>query len=603
MTKDSLSRRLAVILHADVVGSTHLVHLDETVAHRSIQAAFRRFDEIVSAYGGMTRELRGDALIAEFDRASDAVASALAFQAANQTHNSALEGDIRPQLRIGISLGEVVVADGTVTGAGVVLAQRLEQLAEADGVVVQGSVAETVPKRLPFEFESLGECELKGFDHPVRAFITRLRPGETLPSPESADRQPQAAPSATAPPPGVASGKPSIAVLPFDNMSNDPEQEYFADGMVEDIITALSHIRQWRVVARNSSFVYKGQRVDIREVAQKLGVRYVLEGSVRKGGNRLRITGQLIDAESGTHIWADRFDGDLDDVFELQDRMTESVVGAIEPSLRVAEIERSSRKLPDDLDAYDLYLRALPLIQAMRPEQNLEALELLHRAVELDPNYALALAHLGWAYEERLTRAWGDYGDDDKSTAIATARRAIAADRDDAMVLVLAGFVLIMIARDYEQGLQAVNRAREINPNIAFVSFIIGACLVICDAPEQAIPSIEAAIRVSPGDPNAFFFHASLALAHLCCARYQEACDHATRSLGIYADWDTTWRVLASSLAHLGRIDEARAAVARLRELAPNVTVSGLRERWPLRNREVLENILEGLDRAGLPAG
>ena len=602
MTKDSLSRRLAVILHADVIGSTRLVQQDETVAHRRIQEAFRRFDEIVSAYGGMTRELRGDALIAEFDRASDAVASALAFQAANQAHNSSLEDDIRPQLRIGISLGEVIVADGTVTGTGVVLAQRLEQLAGTDGVVVQGSVAETVPRRLPFEFESLGERELKGFDQPVRAFATRLRPGEAPPPPEPGDRTTGSdhAPGAQSAP-RAASGKPSIAVLPFDNMSNDPEQEYFADGMVEDIITALSHIRQWRVVARNSSFVFKGQRVDIREVAQKLGVRYVLEGSVRKGGKRLRITGQLIDAESGTHLWADRFDGDLDDVFELQDRMTESVVGAIEPSLRVAEIERSSRKLPDDLDAYDLYLRALPLIQAMRPEQNLEALDLLHRAIELDPNYALALAHLAWAYEERLTRAWGDYGEDDKSMAIATARRAIAADRDDAMVLVLAGFVLIMIARDYDHGLQAVNRAREINPNIAFVSFISGACLVFCDAPEQGIPLLEAAIRVSPGDPNAFFFHASLALAHLCCARYQEACDHATRSLGIYAGWDTTWRILASAQAHLGRMDEARLAVDRLLGLAPNATVSGLRERWPLRNRKVLENILEGLSRAGLP--
>ena len=315
----------------------------------------------------------------------------------------------------------------------------------------------------------------------------------------------------------------------------------------------------------------------------------------------MRITGQLIDAESGTHLWADRFDGDLDDVFELQDRITESVVGAIEPSLRVAEIERSQHKPTDDMDAYDLYLRALPLLQSMRPEQNRQALDYLHRAITLDPGYGLALAHLAWAYEERLTRAWGAYGEDDTRAAIDMARRAINADRDDALVLVLAGFVLIMIARDYDQGLQAVNRALEINPNIAFVSFLSGACLIVSGDPEAGIPLIEAAIRVSPGDPNAFFFYASLALAQLCCQRYEQARELATRSLAIYDGWDTTWRILAAAQAHLGQLDEARTAVHRLLELAPNVTVAGLRERWPLRNREVLETILEGLGRAGLP--
>jgi adenylate cyclase len=589
-----LSRQLAVIVHADVVGSTTLVQQDETIAHQRIQSAFHRFSEIIEAYGGSTRELRGDALVAEYERASDAVAAALAFQQSNTTHNAALDDDIRPELRIGIALGEVVIADGTITGAGVVLAQRLEQLADTGGVVVQGSIAETVPGRMPFKFDSLGEQNLKGFEQPVRAFTVSLEANKTIPAPEARAAQPDAEPRPD-------TNKPSIAVLPFNNMSNDPEQEYFADGIVEDIITALSHIKQWRVVARNSSFVYKGQSVDIRDVAEKLGVRYVLEGSVRKGGNRVRITGQLIDAESGTHLWADRFDGELEDIFELQDKVTESVVGAIEPSLRMAEIERSKRKPPGDMDAYDLYLRALPELNAMRPEQNKLALDYLHRAIELDPNYALALAHLAWAYEERPTRAWGDYGDDDRATAIALAQRAIAADRDDALVLVLAGFSLIMIGHDYDQGLQAVNRAREINPNIAFVTFIAGASLVICDRAEEALKCFEAAIRVSPGDPGAFFFYSSAALAHLCCNRPEEALEYATRSESIYDGWDTTYRVMASALAHLERIDEAAAAVARLLELAPNLTVSGLRERWPLRNKDKLEMILDGLRRAGLP--
>ncbi len=596
MPAERPSRKLAVIVHADVVGSTALVQQDETVAHERIQSAFRRFAGIIEAYGGATRELRGDALVAEYDRASDAVTAALAVQRFNAEHAAALPDDIRPQLRIGISLGEVVIADGTVTGAGVVLAQRLEQLAAAGGVVVQGSVAETVPTRLPFDFDDLGEQSLKGFDQPVRAYAASLRGGHALPEPEAAGTQPPA--EAKTP---QTDDKPSIAVLPFTNMSNDPEQEYFADGIVEDIITALSNIRQWRVVARNSSFVYKGQNVDIREAAAKLEVRYVLEGSVRKGGNRVRITGQLIDAETGSHVWADRFDGDLEDIFELQDRVTVNVVGAIEPSLRMAEIERSKRKPPHDMDAYDLYLRALPELQAMRPERNRQALDYLHQAIELDPDYALALAHLAWAYEERLTRAWGAYGEDDKTASIAMARRAMAADRDDALVLVLSGFVLAMIARDYDQGLQAVRRAHEINPNIAFVTFMTGAVMLICDQAEEGLKLVEDAIRVSPGDPGVFFFYTSLALAHLCCRRPEEALEHANRAASIYDGWDTTYRVMASALAHLGRMDEARAAVERLLELAPNITVSGLRERWPLRNKETLEMILDGLSRAGLP--
>jgi TolB-like protein/class 3 adenylate cyclase len=596
MSLKPLSRQLAVIVHADVVGSTTLVQQDETIAHQRIQSAFQRFSEIIETYGGSTRELRGDALVAEYERASDAVAAALAFQQANATHNAALDDKIRPELRIGIALGEVVIADGTITGAGVVLAQRLEQLADKGGVIVQGSIAETVPGRMPFTFDNLGEQNLKGFDQPVRAFAVTLEAGMAMPAPEARAERPNAAAE-----PRPDANKPSIAVLPFNNMSNDPEQEYFADGIVEDIITALSHIKQWRVVARNSSFVYKGQSVDIRDVAEKLGVRYVLEGSVRKGGNRVRITGQLIDAESGTHLWANRFDGDLEDIFELQDKVTESVVGAIEPSLRMAEIERSKRKPPGDMDAYDLYLRALPELNAMRPERNKLALDYLHRAIELDPNYALALAHLAWAYEERLTRAWGDYGDDDRTTAIALAQRAIATDRDDALVLVLAGFSLIMIGHDYDQGLQAVNRAREINPNIAFVTFIAGAALVICDRAEEALQCFEEAIRVSPGDPGAFFFYSSAALAHLCCDRPAEALEYATRAASIYDGWDTTYRVMASALAHLERMDEAAAAVTRLLELAPGLTVSGLRERWPLRNKDKLEMILDGLRRAGLP--
>ncbi|MGI9307829.1 MAG: adenylate/guanylate cyclase domain-containing protein [Gammaproteobacteria bacterium] len=596
MNKDPLNRKLAVILHADVVGSTSLVQKNEALAHERIQSTFQNFSSTIAEYGGNTREIRGDALVAEFERASDGVAAAIAFQSKALQSDPAQTDDIQPILRIGISLGEVIIADNTVTGAGVVLAQRLEQLAEPGGVVVQGSVAETVPDRMPFDFDSLGEQNLKGFDLPVRAYTTRLRAGQALPAPDAgAKRESAKAKHSDLP------DKPSIAVLPFANMSNDPEQEYFADGIAEDIITALSQIKQWFVIARNSSFAYKGRHVDIREIARELGVRYVLEGSVRKSGNRLRITGQLIEAESGSHLWADKFDGDLEDVFTLQDRITESVVGAIEPSLRLAEIARSKRKPPSDIGAYDLFLQALPLLYAIRPEPNLQALKLLHQAIELDSNSAPALSSLAWGSDDRVTRAWGAYGEDDPATAVELARQAIAADRDDALVMVLGGFVLIMIARDYDQGLEAVNRGREINPNIAWVSFLVGAALNITGYPEEALASIEDAIRVSPGDPGAFFFFTVAAMSHLVLGRPTEACELAKQSARVYPGWDTTYRIMAPALVQLGRIDEARDAVAKLRELAPDVSVSRLRERWPIRDQNTLNMLLDGLRVAGLP--
>jgi adenylate cyclase len=595
--KDRLKRKLAVILHADVVGSTLLVQKNEALAHERIQAAFNRFSETIKDYGGIAREIRGDALVAEFERASDAVTASLVFQILNGKLSSAIKDEIQPQLRIGISLGEVIVADNTITGTGVILAQRLEQLAETGGVVVQGSISETVPIRMPFAFENLGEQILKGFDQPVRAFAARLRQGEELPQPETPTTV-ESAPAESI----QVSEKPSIAVLPFANMSNDPEQEYFADGMVEDIITALSHIRQWHVVARNSSFVYKGRNVDIREVARKLSVRYVLEGSVRKSGNRLRITGQLIDAESGTHIWADKFDGDLIDVFELQDRITESVVGAIEPSLRVAEIERSNRKLPDDMGAYDLYLKALPNLYAMRPDRNKMALDLLHHAITLDPNYAPALAFLAWGYEQRLVRDWGAYGENDSEIAIALAHRAIAADRNDAHVMVTAGFVLTMVGRNYKLGLQAVDRANELNPNIAFVSMLIGVSQTFGGDPEEALIHFDNAIRVSPGDPGAFFFYALAGLSHLFCGRPVEAHELASKSIRIYTDWDSSYWALIPALVQLGRIDEARSTVTKFLELSPNATVTRLSELLPVRNPAYLNLILDGMTKAGLPA-
>jgi len=587
--KERLPRKLAAILYADVAGYSRLTGEDEDATHRTLSAYLDRISSVIESHRGQVMHYAGDAVLAKFDAVVDAMSAAVAIQSELKTRNESLPGERKVEFRIGLNSGDVIEDRGDIYGDGVNVAARLEALAEPGSICISESVRTALGKKLDLDYEDMGEQEVKNIAEPVRAYKVAM----------SADERPEVTElvkPALEPP-----DKPSIAVLPFANMSNDPEQEYFADGIAEDIITALSQQKHWFVVARNSSFAYKGRNVDIREVAEELGVRYVLEGSVRRGGNRLRITGQLIEAETGTHLWADRFDGELDDVFALQDKITESVVGAIEPSLRRAEIERSKRKPPENMGAYDLYLRALPHIYAMRPDDNEQALNLLHEAIELDPNYAPALAYLAWGYEQRLVRDWGAYGEDDSGIAVALARRAIAADRDDAHVMAAAGFVLVMVARDYEQGLQATERARELNPNMAFVSMLVGVSYLFGGDPEEALVCFEEAIRVSPSDPGAYFFYTVAALAHLFCGRSAEAYDLAKKSARMYADWDTTYWVLIPALVQLGRTEEARSAVSKFLELSPNSTVSRLRELLPIRNPDSLNIILDGMISAGLP--
>ena len=336
--------------------------------------------------------------------------------------------------------------------------------------------------------------------------------------------------------PEAATDKPSIAVLPFANLSGDPEQEYFADGMVEDIITALSHFKELFVIARNSSFVYKGRSVDIGQVAKELGVRYVLEGSVRKAGNRVRINGQLIDAATRAHLWADRFDGAQEDVFDLQDKITETVVGIIEPQIRKAEIGRSRRKRPENLDAYDLYLRALPHLYAMQPNDNSRALEFLTQAIELDPGFAPALAFAAWCYEQRLTRGWNTVCEDDPDNALKLARAALATGSDDANAIGIAGFVLLMIGREYEAGLSAIRRATELNPNNVLVLSHAGFAYCMAGDLQEAITCFRRARRLSPVDPGAFFFLTGEAKALLLSGRYL-GCRRACPALGCNLRW------------------------------------------------------------------
>ena len=595
MAKDRLSRKLVVILHADVVGSTTLVQRNETLAHERIQTAFSNFSETIEGYGGIAREIRGDALVAEFQRASDAVTSAIAFQAQNEKFNAAIDDDIRPVLRIGISLGEVIIADNTITGAGVVLAQRLEQLAESGGVVVQGAVSETVPVRMPFEFKSLGEQMLKGFDHPVRIFAARIRPGEKIPA---ADNETTLR-SAETDNLSVADSRPTIAVLPFTNMSNEPEQEYFADGVTEDIITALSRIRWFFVIARNSTFAFKGHEEDIREIAQQLGVRYILEGSVRKSGNRVRVTVQLIDSAMGKHVWADRYDRELAEIFAVQDEITETIVGALEPELGKAERERAKKKRPGNLGAWDLYQRGLSHLYKPSKENLAKAQQFFHESIALDPSLGPAFSGSAEAYYFALVYGYSDSLEGDRQEALVAAQKGVGLDDQDASAHCTLGRIYYA-RKEHDLAIPELETALAINPSLAWAHYGIGASLVFSGKATEALLHLETAIKLSPHDPNMGSFVVRMADAHLFMGRHDDAVDWAKKALRQPNFQWSRYAVLIAALGHLGRLKEARRYLKELQKLRPDFSINFVQETHLITGAGDMDHYLEGLRKAGL---
>lgn len=572
------SRKLAVILHADVVGSTQLVQRDELAAHERIQDSFRRFSRTIQAYSGITHEIRGDALVAEFPRASDAVIAAIAFQISNTCYNAKLEDDIQPQLRIGISLGEVIVADSTVTGAGIVLAQRLEQLASPGGVVVQGSVSETVPTRLPFAFDPLGEQTLKGFDQPVRAFTVLLKPGERIPSPESGVMVPDSAAKEVRERLALdLPDRPSIVVLPFTNMSSDLEQEYFSDGITEDIISELSRFRELFVIARNSSFTFKEKNIDVSEVASKLGVQYVVEGSVRKAANRVRITAQLVDATSASHIWSDRYDRELEDIFAIQDEVVAAIVSALPNQIRQAELARPPRATAD-IRAYDLVLHASPQGLATR-EDAIKAITLLEQALEIEPNYAAAHSWLSLAY----TMEW-DYGLIPKPEAVKVkiiehARRAVELDQTDCGNYQVLSDHCLFILNDLTEARVHADRALQLNSNATSVNAWRGY-IYNCDGEsEKAMELCARAIRLDPLAHDWVMF-----LQGVVCfdaGQYDQAI-----YMFLTSNWEEKWPHLAASYALTGQIDRAQEIAKRTRQVWHESSRDDLDERI----RELVDN-------------
>jgi adenylate cyclase len=571
----SQTRRLAAILAADVAGYSRLIGDDEegTLNRlRSIRADV--IDPKINEHRGRIVKTTGDGLLVEFVSVVDALRCANEIQSAIAEGNAEIAAEKRIEFRMGINVGDIVVEDGDIFGDGVNVAARLEGLADPGGICVSARVQEDVAGKLGLTFEDLGEQSLKNIARPVRVYRVR----------DAASKSPLAlAPSALPLP-----DKPSIAVLPFQNMSGDTEQEYFADGMVEEIITALSRIRWLFVIARNSSFIYKGQAFDIQRVGRELRVRYILEGSVRKAGRRVRITAQLIETTTGAHLWADRFDGSLEDVFELQDQVAISVAGVIEPALQAAEIRRSADRPTSDLTAYDLYLRALAHFPSERGI--VAALDLLRRAIERDPYYASALAGAAFCHMRLHLSGWSKDPDEDQREGLNLARRAIQVRGDDPGVLAWSAYVLAYFGEDIDAAIQLIDRALALNPSYAYGWLWSGWLRLWAGQPQLAISHFESSLRLSPHARTASTLM-GIGVAYFFTKRFEDAVAMLLRSLQEQPDWAPSYRFLAASYAHMGRLDDATKIVERLRDITPLIVPNAMH----LRNPEHRELYLSGL--------
>ena len=586
-----VKRRLAAIFAADVEGYSRLMGADEVATLDALTARREVLDGLIASHGGRIANTAGDSVLAEFGSAVDAVRCAMEAQDALAKANSTLPETRHINFRMGVHVGDVMVRAGDLFGDGVNIAARLQTLARAGGLCVSGVTYDQVRKILPLEFTDLGAQTVKNIEEPIRAYQVEAQ-GEAASSAlkeasSLGDGKPLALPD-----------KPSIAVLPFQNMSGDPEQEYFADGMVEEIITALSRFKSLFVIARNSSFTFKGRAVDIKEVGRRLGVRYVLEGSVRKAAGKVRITGQLIDAITGVHIWADRFERELIDVFALQDEVTVAVVSTIQPKLLQTEIELAARRRPENLTAYDYYLRALPQYYLSTREGLAEAIRFAHRSLELDPRFVAAAVLAGVCHMMKVI--WG-YAIDpqfDRKEAVRLSRLALSIDDSDPEALAWACLISAYLLNDSESEIEMADRAVALNPN----SFVAWNCrgwvYKIAGLQEEAIRSFERAIRVSPVDPQLHTTFAGMGQALVELRRFDEAIVAGKKAQRHNPSYSAGYRCLASGFAHLGHDAEAREAAARLLDVDPPFTISGWISRGGQTNSKLL---IEGLQKAGLP--
>jgi len=564
MAEERVERRLAAILCADVVGYSRLMGADEEKTLADLKNHRRELiDPLIDQHRGRIFKTTGDGILIEFASVVDAVRCAVVVQQGMEDRNANLPASDRIRFRIGINLGDVMVDEGDMFGDGVNVAARLQEIAAPGEICVSASMREQVGEKLPIGFADLGEHGVKNIARPVRVYRVE----------KHAEPRPAAADDRTRVPLAFPEDRPSVAVLPFNNMSADAEQEYFVDGIVEDIITGLSRIRWLHVLARNSTFAYKGRAVDVKQLGRDLGARYVLEGSLRKAGNRVRITAQLIEATSGAHVWAERYDRALDDIFELQDEITVSLVGAIEPSLRQAEIERAKRKRPENLDAYDLYLRALQHAYVPMPGEADKALVLLDQALALDPEYPPAHATAAWCYEIRYLR--GGLHEANKAAALRHAHAAIEGGADDAGTLATAGFVIGLVAHDYKTAMEVIDRALTLTGASGTALWMGAIVLAHAGDTGKAIDYAGRSLRLIPFGRESCFAYGALAMAHCALGNFEAAAAASAKAVQANQRFSLNHVLHAAALSRLERTDEARAAARRILECEPDFTVSG----------------------------
>ena len=573
MPGQPVERKLAAIFAADIAGYSRLIAHDEIGTLDRLKACRVIIDGLIAAHRGRVFNTAGDSVVADFASAVDAVQCAVAVQTAIAKENASDPGDELMRFRIGVHVGDVVVDGTNLLGDGVNIAARMESLAEPGAICVSAAARDHIGNKLPLIFDDLGDQKVKNLAQPIRVYRVHaetpvVQPVVALPLPD----------------------KPSIAVLPFQNMSGDPEQEYFVDGMVEEIITALSRIRWLFVIARNSTFTYKGQSPDVKQVGRELGVRYVLEGSVRKGGNRVRITGQLIDAETGAHLWADRFDGLIEEVFELQDKVALSVAGVIEPTLQAAEMRRSAARPTTDLTTYDLYLRALATIFPVTRERIFEALGLLEQAIALDRHYGPALAWAAICHMVLIRDGWVEAPETNRRKGVDFARHALEVAGNDPGILANATLALAYFGEDIGAMLGLVDRALALNPSFARGWYVSGMLRILAGQHDLAIEHLETSLRLSPrermGQPLSV-----MGAAYFFKRQFDEAAAKLLLAIQDDPGLPAPYRFLASCYAHMGRLDEARAIVARLRAITPLVMQSVTQ----FRNPDDRELFLSGL--------
>ena len=582
MAEARVERRLAAILAADVVGYSRLMGINEEGTLAALKTHQRELiDPKIAEHRGRIVKTTGDGALVEFASAVDAVRCAVEIQRAMSERSAAIPEDRRIDFRIGINVGDIIIDEGDVYGDGVNIAARLEGIADRGGICISDDTFRQVRDKIDVGFDDAGERQLKNIERPVRVYRVQL--GKTV---QRVERAP------------ASTKRPSIAVLPFKNMSGDPEQEYFADGMVDEIITGLSRIKWLSVVSRNSSYLFKNRPATMKDVAATLGVRYVLEGGVRKSGNRVRITAQLIDAETDAHLWAEQYDRLLEDVFALQDEITMCVVGAIEPSVRKAEIDRIKRQRPDNFTAYDLLLQSQQFVFAGMPAEAAKAITLLEQALKLEPNYSAAHAYLSWCLHARFGR--GGLREEDRLAAVDHARAAVALGNDDATALAIAALVLAYDGHDVSTALKVFDRALELSNCNVFALCFNAAILAWIGRSELAIERAQRALRLGPFDSLIWRAHHVLSIAYFDSHRYGDAADSARSVIAANSAYSIPRAILAAALVRLGRLDEARAAARTVLEHEPSFTIHGT-ARYAELEPAVFRPMADAWREAGLP--